>query len=90
MDYPDGDQTPEAIVGTGPFTIFSYKPGERLVLEPNPHYWRRCRRTTLAYLDYLVIKFIAEANTAIAHFATGKSDASGWGRTNGYASRRCL
>ena len=73
-------ESPEAIVGLGPFKIFSYKPGERLVLEPNPHYWRADRAgQRLPYLDYLVIKFVSEANTAIAHFATGKSDASGVG-----------
>ena len=73
-------ESPEAIVGLGPFKIFSYKPGERLVLEPNPHYWRADRSgQRLPYLDYLVIKFVSEANTAIAHFATGKSDASGVG-----------
>ena len=73
-------ESPESIVGLGPFKIFSYKPGERLVLEPNPHYWRADRAgQRLPYLDYLVIKFVSEANTAIAHFATGKSDASGVG-----------
>ena len=73
-------ESPEKIVGLGPFKIFSYKPGERLVLEPNPHYWRADRSgQRLPYLDYLVIKFVSEANTAIAHFATGKSDASGVG-----------
>lgn len=71
-------ETPEEIVGTGPFKIFSYKPGERLVLEPNPHYWRAdAEGQRLPYIDYLVIKFVSESNTAIAHFATGKSDASG-------------
>ena len=73
-------ETPEEIVGLGPFKIFSYKPGERIVLEPNPHYWRAdSSGQRLPYLDYLVIKFVSEANTAIAHFATGKSDASGVG-----------
>ena len=71
-------ETPQEIVGTGPFKIFSYKPGERLVLEPNPHYWRAdAEGQRLPYIDYLVIKFVSESNTAIAHFATGKSDASG-------------
>jgi peptide/nickel transport system substrate-binding protein len=71
-------ETPQEIVGTGPFKIFSYKPGERLVLEPNPHYWRSdAEGQRLPYIDYLVIKFVSESNTAIAHFATGKSDASG-------------
>ena len=40
-------ESPEEIVGTGPFTIFSYKPGERLVLTPNPHYWKICTNWTL-------------------------------------------
>lgn len=73
-------ESPERIVGLGPFKIFSYKPGERLVLEPNPNYWRAdSAGQRLPYLDYLVIKFVSESNTAIAHFATGKSDASGIG-----------
>jgi peptide/nickel transport system substrate-binding protein len=73
-------EEPEEIVGTGPFVIRSYRPGERLVLTPNPHYWKADREgKRLPYLDYLVMKFVAESNTAIAHFATGKSDASGIG-----------
>jgi len=73
-------ETPEEIVGTGPFTVFSYRPGERLVLRPNPHFWKADRAgKRLPYLDYLILKFVSEANTAIAHFATGKSDASGIG-----------
>ena len=73
-------ETPEEIVGLGPFVIHSYRPGERLVLKPNPHYWRADRAgQRLPYLDYFILKFVKESNTAIAHFATGKSDASGIG-----------
>ncbi len=73
-------QRPQEIVGLGPFVIHSYRPGERLVLRPNPHYWKADREgQRLPYLDYLVIKFVAETNTAVAHFATGKSDASAIG-----------
>ena len=73
-------ESPADIVGTGPFTVYSYKPGERLVLTPNPHYWKADRDgQRLPYLDYLILKFVAESNTAVAHFATGKSDASGIG-----------
>ena len=73
-------QSPEAIVGTGPYRVFSYKPGERLVLTPNPHFWKAdCDGRRLPYIDYLVLKFVSESNTAVAHFATGKSDASGIG-----------
>ncbi|MFU8847521.1 MAG: ABC transporter substrate-binding protein [Opitutales bacterium] len=73
-------QRPHEIVGLGPFVIHSYRPGERLVLRPNPHYWKADREgQRLPYLDYLVLKFVAESNTAVAHFATGKSDASAIG-----------
>lgn len=73
-------ETPEEIVGSGPFSIFSYRPGERLVLTPNPHFWKADRAgQRLPYLDYLVYRFVPDSNTAIAHFATGKSDASGIG-----------
>lgn len=73
-------ESPKEIVGTGAFEIFSYKPGERLVLIPNPNYWKVDKEfNRLPYIDYLIIKFVTESNTAIAHFATGKSDASGIG-----------
>ena len=76
-------ESPEEIVGTGPFTIFSYKPGERLVLTPNPHYWKIDQSgQRLPYLDYFILKFVSESNTAVAHFATGKSDASGIGASD--------
>lgn len=76
-------ETPEEIVGTGPFRIFSYTPGERLILSPNPHFWKiDADGKRLPYLDYLVSKFVQESNTAIAHFATGKSDASGIGASD--------
>ena len=73
-------ESPEEIVGLGPFVIHSYRPGERLVLKPNPHYWKvDTTGQRLPYLDYFVLKFVAESNTMIAHFATGKSDVSGIG-----------
>ncbi len=73
-------ETPDELVGTGPFIVYSYTPGERLVLKPNPHYWKVDQAgQRLPYVDYLVLKFVGESNTAIAHFATGKSDASGIG-----------
>ena len=36
-------ESPEAIVGLGPFKIFSYKPEAIGATEPNPHYWRADR-----------------------------------------------
>ena len=73
-------EKPSEIVASGPFVIHSYRPGERLVLTPNPHFWKVDREgQRLPYLDYFIYKFVSDSNTSIAHFATGKSDASGIG-----------
>lgn len=68
---------PEAIVGTGPFRVFSYRPGERMVLIPNTHYWRADpNRRRLPYVDFLIAKFVPSQNTETVLFATGQTDAS--------------
>ena len=43
-DTWDIDTDPAEIIGTGPFTIASYVPGERVVLQRNPNYWLQGRR----------------------------------------------
>lgn len=69
--------TPEEIVSLGPFLVSSYRPGERLVLTPNPRFWKvDIEGKRLPYVDYLVYKFVAESNTETVHFATGQSDAA--------------
>ena len=69
--------TPSEIVSTGPFTIYNYKPGEVLILKPNPHYWRADKnRQRLPYSDFLIYKFVADANTSTILFATGQCDAA--------------
>ena len=76
---------PSEIAASGPFQIFSYKPGERLALKPNPHYWRADREgRRLPYIDFLIYKFVADANTSTILFATGQCDASNIG-ANDYA-----
>lgn len=67
---------PAQIVTMGPFRIHSYRPGERIVLEPNPHYWRADKNgQRLPYINYLIVKFVPDANTGLLLFATGQSDA---------------
>jgi len=76
-------ETPEELVGTGPFVVEIFRPGERLVYKANPHYWRADREgQRLPYLDYLVLRFVADSNTSITQFATGEADASGIGASD--------
>jgi oligopeptide transport system substrate-binding protein len=37
---PQGSGWRDGLVGTGPFRVTTFAPGERLVLERNPQYWR--------------------------------------------------
>ena len=69
--------SPEEIVSSGPFSIFSYKPGEVLILKPNPHYWRADKhKQRLPYINFLIYKFVADVNTSTILFATGQCDAA--------------
>ena len=44
-----GTSTPPAeIVGTGPFLLREYHPGQRLVFDRNPRYWRKAAERRLA------------------------------------------
>ncbi len=68
---------PEEIIASGPFRIFSYRPGERMVLIPNPHYWRAdSQGQRLPYIDFLINKFVPSTNTETVLFATGQTDAA--------------
>jgi peptide/nickel transport system substrate-binding protein len=66
---------PEEIVGMGPFRLVSYRPGERMVLAPNPHYWRADRDgQRLPYVDFLIVQFVPSTNATTVLFATGQTD----------------
>ena len=55
---PGTRSTPPAeIVGTGPFVLREYQPGQRVVLDRNPRYWRKAADgAALPYLDRLVLR----------------------------------
>lgn len=68
---------PQDIVGSGPFRLLSYSPGERMVLAPNPHYWRADQKgQRLPYVDFMISKFVPSQNTETVLFATGQTDAA--------------
>ncbi len=70
-------ETPEELVGLGPFRVFSYSPGERIVYAPNPHYWRADRDgQRLPYVDFLVTKFVNDSNADTVLFSSGQLDAA--------------
>ena len=76
-------KSPEEIVSCGPFVIDSFRPGEHIVMKPNPHYWRVDKEgKRLPYVDYLMTKFVSDANAQKVLFTTGKLSTSGIAATD--------
>src|SRR5262249_34216629 len=59
-------------VGTGPFVVASYTPGDTLVVRKNPNYWRKAEG--LPYLDEIDFKVIQDSLTAANAFNAGQLD----------------
>lgn len=71
-----GLDTPAAeIVGLGPFRLKDYRPGEQLVLERNPYYWRvDAEGEKLPYLDEVAFLFVPTEDAQVIRFQSGEID----------------
>ena len=69
-------QTPPAdVVGAGPFVFSEYQPGQRVVLDRNPHYWRMAADgKPLPYLDRIVLEVVPDQNAELLRLQSGQSD----------------
>ena len=66
---------PSEIVGTGPFVLREYVPGQRIVLDRNPRYWRRAEDgEPLPYLDRIVLELVPEQNAELLRLQSGSID----------------
>jgi len=66
---------PAEIVGTGPFTLREYVPGQRLVLDRNPRYWRKAADgTQLPYLDRIVLQLVPDQDAELLRLQAGDID----------------
>ncbi len=67
------DSAAGAMAGLGPFRLRERRPGERLVLERNPFYWKKdAAGAALPYLDELVFLPVPEAT--VVRFQAGEID----------------
>ncbi len=63
------------VVGLGPFRFKEYIPGQRCVLERNPHYWKADRAgNRLPYFDELVFLFVSNDDAQLIRFQAGDTD----------------
>lgn len=66
---------PSEVAGMGPFVLAAYEPGQRVVFERNPRYWRRADDgTPLPYLERLVLEVIPDDNAQILRLDSGAVD----------------
>jgi peptide/nickel transport system substrate-binding protein len=66
---------PASVAGLGPFRLASYTPGERVVLERNPYYWKVDERgQALPYLDRLTFIQVPDENVQAIRFQAAETD----------------
>lgn len=67
--------SPDQIAGLGPFRLKEYVPGQRLVLERNPYYWKVDRKgNRLPYLDEIDFLVVANQDAQAMRFEAGETD----------------
>ena len=79
-DYAEGkinqawnlNVTPDKIAGLGAFRFKRFVPGERMVLERNPYYWKiDAKGQKLPYLDELTFLFVSSQDAEAIRFQAG-------------------
>jgi peptide/nickel transport system substrate-binding protein len=66
---------PAQFAGLGPFRLKEYVPGERIVLERNPFYWKEDHQgKRLPYLDEVVFLFVPSEDAQVIRFQSGDTD----------------
>jgi len=66
---------PAQMAGLGSFRIAAYAPGQRIVLERNPYYWKSdSAGHRLPYLDRLEVDFAGSEDMQVMRFQAGEAD----------------
>jgi peptide/nickel transport system substrate-binding protein len=66
---------PNELVSIGPFLLTDYRPGERLIFERNPKYWRRdAQGVQLPYADKLTLELVPQQDAEMVRLQSGQSD----------------
>jgi len=72
------DTDPKDIVGTGMFRLIRYDPGQRLVYERNPFYWKKSSKgDALPYIDKVITVIVQNQDVALLKFLEGTTDSYG-------------
>jgi peptide/nickel transport system substrate-binding protein len=67
---------PNEIAGLGPFRLKHYVPGQQIVLERNPYYWKAdSEKRRLPYLDQITFLIVPTEDAEVIRFQSGDVDA---------------
>lgn len=78
---------PARIITSGPFTVESVVPGERVTLKRNAFYWKKDQSgTSLPYLDNLILEIIPDPNNTFTRLGQGGLDIADRIRPSDYAA----
>jgi peptide/nickel transport system substrate-binding protein len=71
-----GTDTPlSQVVGSGPYFIANYVPTQRVVLQRNPHYWRKdAQGNSQPYIERVVLEVVESTDTSLMQFRSGGLD----------------
>jgi peptide/nickel transport system substrate-binding protein len=71
---------PAELISSGMYRLTSYAPGERLIFERNPYYWRKdAAGKQLPYLDRVVWQITESTDSTLMQFRSGNIDTYGVG-----------
>jgi peptide/nickel transport system substrate-binding protein len=69
------DAAPSEVVGSGPFHLKRYVPGQRVELERNTNYWKRSiDGDQLPYLDRVLVLIVPSLDVELLKFIEGSTD----------------
>ncbi|WP_456420337.1 ABC transporter substrate-binding protein [Thermovibrio sp.] len=75
MEFWTVSTPPEKLIGTGPYRLVKYAPGQYLVYERNKNYWKKDEwGNTLPYVDRKIKFILPDANTQLLKFKAGELD----------------
>ncbi len=68
------NSTPDQIAGLGPFRLKKCIPGQRIILQRNPYFWKRDdKRNQLPYLDEILCLTGIGSESEVMRFETGET-----------------
>jgi len=70
---------PREIVGTGPYKLVKYDPGQRLIFDRNSQYWKHSTQgDRLPYLNKIIYLIVQNQDVALLKFIEGATDYYGF------------